>query len=150
VLFVYIIRAGSLLYVPESPRWLLAQGRDDEALEILRVAAEVNGKDVALVFPRGTQLYQEDGVDDGYAGFSFESILILFHPEHFRMTILLWCTSKCCTRLVHACACFLFVRLLTFEKCSLPFLYMRSNLGDFRVYLLQYSDRINRNLCFRR
>lgn len=33
-----------LFVMPESPRWLLAQGKFEEALKILEVMARVNGK----------------------------------------------------------------------------------------------------------
>lgn len=33
-----------LLVMPESPRWLLAQGKFEDALNILEVMARVNGK----------------------------------------------------------------------------------------------------------
>ncbi len=45
-----------VLFVPESPRWLVTLGKHERALQILRQAAAKNGADPFLAFPEGTKL----------------------------------------------------------------------------------------------
>jgi MFS family permease len=75
-----------LVYVPESPRWLLTQGKPDKALRILRAAAQRNGKDPFHAFPDGIRLVQNTVHDDSES----ESVWDLFSPKWFRTTMLLW------------------------------------------------------------
>jgi MFS family permease len=74
-----------LIYVPESPRWLLAQGRHDEAVSILRTAAICNGKNPDLLFPVGTQVIDEEDEGDS-------NCFDLLSPKWRKITLTLWGT----------------------------------------------------------
>lgn len=73
---------AGMFFVPESPRWLVKQGRYDEALDILRKAAGMNGKDPNVIFPQNTRLEKEEEFDS--------SIKDLFTPRWKSTTLLLF------------------------------------------------------------
>ena len=72
----------TIFWVPESPRWLLTQGKQDKALAILRNAAATNGLDPMEVFPEGVTL-----IDKYAAETEVQSIFTLFTPEWRYMTL---------------------------------------------------------------
>lgn len=75
--------------VPESPRWLLLQGRHDQALQILRHAAEQNGQNPTKVFPAGLQLVVHSDAE------ADSNVCDLFSAKWYRTTLLLWCVWGC-------------------------------------------------------
>lgn len=78
--------ALGIVLVPESPRWLLTQGKQFEALAIMRQAAETNGLDPMHVFPQGCRIVTKESIHEHeQAGF-----LELCGPEWRDTNFKLW------------------------------------------------------------
>jgi MFS family permease len=70
------------IWVPESPRWLCTMDRCDQAMDIVRHAAQVNGLDVQFLFPEGMQLAPEEEEESSFS--------TLFSPKWRWTTLKLW------------------------------------------------------------
>ncbi|CAB9498655.1 Synaptic vesicle 2-related protein [Seminavis robusta] len=74
-----------IIWVPESPHWLVYQGRNDKALEVLKIAAKENGLNPDEVFPMGTMVKPDDQPE-------VHSVMALLEPEWRNLTLKLWGT----------------------------------------------------------
>ena len=70
--------------VPESPRWLISVGRDDQALAVIKNAAAVNGKNLDLTYHRQVKLKDEHVEESGFRD--------LLSRRWRRITLFLWFT----------------------------------------------------------
>jgi len=72
-----------LLVVPESPRWLVTQGKHDQAIKVLRKAAACNGHDPMALFPADLRI--ADAKEEHK-----ENAWDLFSPKWRKTTFFLW------------------------------------------------------------
>ena len=75
----------AIRWVPESPHWLIYQGRNDKALEVLKAAAEENGVNIDEAFPPNVLVRPDDAPE-------IHSVKLLLEPEWRNLTLKLWGT----------------------------------------------------------
>eukprot|EP01043_Picozoa_sp_COSAG02_P028799 COSAG02_NODE_1762_length_11027_cov_27.491947_12_plen_836_part_00 len=72
--------------LPESPRWLVGQGRLEEAALVLEQAARVNGTEL----PPGRLSTVFEAADDGHGSVNADGLRELLHPVTKPLTFRLW------------------------------------------------------------
>ncbi len=68
----------SIIFVPESPRWLVSMGQKEKALQILRDACVRNGVDATKAFPEGIALADEEKENSNFGELLSVSVISVF------------------------------------------------------------------------
>ena len=80
---ICLATASVWMFIPESPRWLLAHGREEEAREVVRKAAKKNGVTLSdEVFNKESQ--NGDMIEEGLSQYGLKDI---FHPSLVKITL---------------------------------------------------------------
>ena len=110
--------------LPESPRWLVGQGRLEEASLVLEQAARINGTQL----PPGKLSTMFKAADDGHGSVNADGLKELLHPVTKPLTMRLW-------YLWFSCA-FVYYGLVMVQ----PDLISLENKGDRCDYPVQVKD----------
>jgi hypothetical protein len=95
---------AGIICVPESPHWLVLMGKNEEALNILRKGALLNGKRPEEIFPHNCQIcdIDDDGSESGYSELlkpKWRKIVLLLSWLWFGQAICYYGTIMAITRI---------------------------------------------------